>query len=112
VLEETRRRFGALHGVFHAAGVLHDAPLLAKTQLEVEEVFAPKVHGTLVLDALLANVELDFLVLFSSLSALVAPAGQVDYVAANAFLDAFARSARLPARRRIVSVNWGIQRAE
>jgi acyl transferase domain-containing protein/thioesterase domain-containing protein/acyl carrier protein len=120
VLDETRRHFGALHGVFHAAGVLRDAPILAKTQLDVEEVFAPKVHGTLVLDALLADVELDFLVLFSSLSALVAPAGQVDYVAASAFLDAYARSvahphsASFPAGddrppgRRTVSVDWGI----
>ncbi len=108
VLDETRRRFGALHGVFHAAGVLRDAPILAKTQLDVEEVFAPKVHGTLVLDALLADVELDFLVLFSSLSALVAPAGQVDYVAASAFLDAYARSVERSASRRIVSINWGI----
>jgi acyl transferase domain-containing protein/thioesterase domain-containing protein/acyl carrier protein len=108
VLEETRRRFGTLHGVFHAAGMLRDAPILAKTQLDVEGVFGPKVHGTLVLDALLADVDLDFLVLFSSVSALVAPAGQVDYVAASAFLDAYARSAEKPNIRRIVSVNWGI----
>lgn len=108
VLEETRRRFGALNGVFHAAGILRDAPILAKTQQDVEEVFAPKVHGTLVLDTLLHDSELDFLVLFSSVSALVAPAGQVDYVAASAFLDAYARSVDRPNHRRIVSVNWGI----
>ncbi len=108
VLDETRRRFGELHGVFHAAGVLRDAPILSKTQLEAEEVFAPKVHGTMVLDLLLAELELDFVVLFSSLSALVAPAGQVDYVAASAFLDAYARSDKRSRRTRIVSVNWGI----
>ncbi len=115
VLEETRRRFGALHGVVHAAGLLRDAPILAKSQGEVEEVFAPKVHGTLVLDTLLRGVDLDFLLLFSSVSALVAPAGQVDYVAASAFLDAYAhaatraeRGARRSARPRTISVNWGI----
>ncbi|HVS18632.1 MAG TPA: SDR family NAD(P)-dependent oxidoreductase, partial [Planctomycetota bacterium] len=108
VLEETQRRFGALHGVFHAAGVVRDAPLLAKTQLDVEEVFASKVYGTLVLDALLADVELDFLVLFSSLSAWVAPAGQVDYVAASSFLDAYAHSVKPSNGRRVVSVDWGL----
>lgn len=110
VLEETRRRFGVLHGVFHAAGVLRDAPLLAKSQIDVEEVFASKVHGTLVLDALLADVELDFLVLFSSLSGWVAPAGQVDYAAASAFLDAYAHSVQSSNGRRVVSVDWGLWR--
>ncbi|HUR29090.1 MAG TPA: SDR family NAD(P)-dependent oxidoreductase, partial [Planctomycetota bacterium] len=116
VLDQTLERFGALHGVVHAAGVLRDAPILSKTQQEVEEVFAAKVHGTLVLDMLLRDVDLDFFVLFSSASAIVAPPGQVDYVAANCFLDAHARSAEANAarrggsalRRHTVAVDWGI----
>jgi len=35
---------------------------------------------------------LDFFALFSSVSALTPPDGQVDYCAANAFLNAFAQS--------------------
>ncbi|HZL98890.1 MAG TPA: SDR family NAD(P)-dependent oxidoreductase, partial [Planctomycetota bacterium] len=105
VIDEARRRFGGLHGVIHAAGVLKDAPLLAKTHEETERVFAPKVHGTLVLESLLAGEDLDFLLLFSSLSSFVAPAGQVDYVAASCFLDAYARSGRFE-RGRVV--NWGL----
>jgi acyl transferase domain-containing protein/thioesterase domain-containing protein len=104
-LDEAGRRFGPLNGVFHAAGVLKDGPLLGKSQAEIEEVFAPKVHGTLVLDALLADSGLDFLLLFSSLGSFVAPAGQVDYVAANAFLDAYAQSGRI---EHTLVVNWGI----
>lgn len=110
VIEETRRRFGALNGVVHAAGVLRDAPILTKTQQQVEDVFAPKVHGTLVLDALLRDVDLDFLILFSSVSAIVAPPGQVDYVAASAFMDAYARSREGRGRTHTVSVNWGVWR--
>jgi len=105
VLDEARRHFGPLNGVFHAAGVLKDAPLLGKTPEQVEEVFAPKVHGTLVLDALLAGEDLDLLVLFSSLSSFIAPAGQVDYVAANAFLDAYSRTGRF---EHALVVNWGV----
>ncbi|MHC5210620.1 MAG: type I polyketide synthase [Planctomycetota bacterium] len=113
VIDETRRRFGALHGVVHAAGLVRDAPLLSKTQADVEQVFAPKLHGALVLDLLLRDIDLDVLVLFSSASTVVAPPGQVDYVAANAFLDAYAQAASTTARgrrrrRRTVAVNWGI----
>src|SRR5204863_6618213 len=92
VVEDALRRWGGINGVFHAAGVLHDSPLLGKSQQEIEEVFASKVHGTLVLDAVLRDVDLEFVVLFSSVSAMVAPPGQVDYVAASSFLDAYALS--------------------
>ena len=47
---------------------------------------------------------LDFFALFSSVSSLLAPAGQVDYAAANAFLDAFAVSRH---NARVVAINWG-----
>ena len=42
-------------------------------------------------------------------STVTAPAGQVDYVAANAFLNAYASSRTKPgSRRRTVAINWGI----
>ena len=50
------------------------------------------------------DMPLDFFVLFSSVSSLLAPAGQVDYAAANAFLDAFAVSRR---DARVVAIGWG-----
>ena len=53
------------------------------------------------------DVPLDFFALFSSVSSLLAPAGQVDYAAANAFLDAFAVSRR---DARVVAINWGAWR--
>ncbi|MDJ0842020.1 MAG: SDR family NAD(P)-dependent oxidoreductase [Acidobacteriota bacterium] len=102
VTAAANRRFGKLHGIFHAAGVLHDAPIQMKTQSEIEDVFAPKLHGTLVLDQLPETDDLDFLVLFSSTSAAVPPAGQVDYCAANAWLNAYAR--RKP---NAYAVAWG-----
>src|SRR5690606_19979032 len=79
-----------------------------KTQQSVEEVFTPKIQGTLVLHDVFADrAPLDFLVLFSSTSTATAPAGQVDYVAANAFLDAYAES-RASEPTRVVSVHWGL----
>jgi acyl transferase domain-containing protein/thioesterase domain-containing protein/acyl carrier protein len=100
-------RFGPVHMVVHAAGVVDDAPLLAKTQAEVEEVFAPKLHGTQVLDTLFPDGSVAEMVLFSSTSTVTAPAGQVDYVAANEYLNAWARH-RAGGRTRVLAVNWGI----
>ncbi|MDR8412933.1 SDR family NAD(P)-dependent oxidoreductase [Nonomuraea sp. 3-1Str] len=105
-------RFGALHGVLHAAGVPAMGLMQFKRPEELDEVLAPKVAGTLALAEALRlggpdEVELDFLVLFSSItSATGGGPGQVDYCAANAFLDAYAH--RLAATgRRVVSVGWG-----
>jgi len=90
VVARVRQRFGELNGVIHAAGVIEDAPLQIKTKESAARVLAPKVQGTLVLQDVLRGCKLDFWLLFSSISAIAPPAGQVDYAAANAFLDAFA----------------------
>ena len=104
-LAQVRRAFGPLNGVIHAAGVMDDEPLLAKTRDSMMRVLAPKVLGALALDALVTE-KLDVFVVFSSVAALLGLPGQVDYTAANAFLDAFgrARSARAPGRT--VVINW------
>jgi acyl transferase domain-containing protein/acyl carrier protein len=103
VLAQARERFGPLHGVIHAAGVAGGGVIQLKTREAAEAVLAPKVRGTLVLDELLRDQPLDFLMLCSSLTAVTGGAGQVDYTAANAFLDAFAQSRPDGAT---VSVNW------
>ena len=105
-LDTARARFGGLYGVIHAAGAIDDAPLAAKSVGSVEAVFAPKVHGTRVLDSLLPDGAVERIVLFSSTSTLTAPAGQVDYVAANEYLNAFA-SART-GKTRVTAIDWGI----
>jgi acyl transferase domain-containing protein/thioesterase domain-containing protein/acyl carrier protein len=101
------KRFGPVHAVIHAAGVVDDGPLLTKTPAEVEEVFAPKLHGTQILDRLFPDGTLALLVLFASTSTVTGPAGQIDYVAANEYLNAFAKS-RAGAKTRVIALNWGI----
>jgi NAD(P)-dependent dehydrogenase (short-subunit alcohol dehydrogenase family) len=106
-LEKVQMRFGPVNGVIHAAGVIHDEPLLSKTPMVVEDVFTPKIHGVQVLDQVFEDGALDFMVLFSSTSTVTAPAGQVDYVAANEYLNGFAR-ARRGGKTRVIALNWGI----
>ncbi|MGL6211275.1 MAG: type I polyketide synthase, partial [Paracoccaceae bacterium] len=100
-------RFGKVSAVIHAAGVVDDGPLMTKTPAEVEEVFAPKLHGTLVLDHVFPDGSIDLMVLFSSTSTVTGPAGQIDYVAANEYLNAYAKH-RAGSKTKVVALNWGI----
>ncbi len=108
LLGEVRERFGRVDGAIHAAGVPGGGLTQFRTREEMAAVLAPKVTGTLLLADLLVELQAeappDFLVLCSSLNALVGGPGQLDYAAANAFLDAFAQSSSdaLP----VVSINW------
>jgi phthiocerol/phenolphthiocerol synthesis type-I polyketide synthase E len=105
-VEQGLNRFGALHGVIHAAGVAGGGLIQLKMPEVVERVLAPKTRGVLALEAACRDLPLDFIVLCSSLTAMVGEFGQSDYAAANAFLDAFAHSQA--ARRGVftVTINW------
>ncbi|MBT8423229.1 MAG: SDR family NAD(P)-dependent oxidoreductase, partial [Gammaproteobacteria bacterium] len=108
VIDSATDRFGAIHGVFHTAGVVRDNLLQLKSQREIEEVFAAKLYGTMVLDELFKESALDFMLLFSSTSSFIAPQGQIDYVGASAFVNAFAVSRRSLRPYQVSAVNWGI----
>ncbi|MBP0020481.1 MAG: SDR family NAD(P)-dependent oxidoreductase [Cyanobacteria bacterium SBLK] len=103
VCDRARTAFGEIHGVFHAAGIPGGGIISLKTREMAEKVMASKIEGTRVLDRIFSDTPLDFLVLFSSLSALVGGAGQADYCAANAYLDAFARGR---SGERVVAIDW------
>lgn len=108
VVSTIRDTFGEIRGVVHAAGVLNDSPMELKDREGIRKLFAPKVKGTLVLDQVFEGTRLDFFVLFSSVSALLGLPGQVDYSAANAFLDAFAQYRTSRDGAFTVSLAWSV----
>jgi acyl transferase domain-containing protein len=104
-LARTHERFGPVKGVVHSAGVAGGGIVQLKEPETAARVMAPKLEGTAVLAAVLWEEPLDFFVLCSSTAALLGGFGQVDYCAANCFLDAFsgyARARGLP----VQSINW------
>jgi acyl transferase domain-containing protein/thioesterase domain-containing protein/NAD(P)-dependent dehydrogenase (short-subunit alcohol dehydrogenase family) len=107
VTTQITETFGKIHTVIHAAGVIDDSPLLSKTPAGVEGVFAAKLHGTKVLSDIFPDGSIERLVLFASSSTVTGPAGQVDYVAANAYLNAYAQS-RKGGKTTVTALNWGI----
>ncbi|HEY2292059.1 MAG TPA: KR domain-containing protein, partial [Thermoanaerobaculia bacterium] len=105
VVAAAGRRFGAIHGVIHAAGVPGGGLLQGKSRETAEPVLAPKMRGAQVLAEIFAGAELDLFALTSTITVLLPEIGQTDYVAANAFLDAFA-AARARTGEPAVSINW------
>jgi acyl transferase domain-containing protein len=105
-----RAHFGRLDGAIHAAGLPGGGLAQLKTRAAAAEVLAPKVAGTRVLAEVLAGESLDFLALCSSTVAVTGGVGMVDYCAANAFLDAFARHASRAGGPPVVSIGWDMWR--
>ncbi len=99
---------GSIDGVFHTAGIVDDNLIAFKTVDEAEKVFAPKIMGVINLDKVLNQQALDFIFLFSSVSCELGLSGQVDYVAANSFLNAYAQYKRDLDGTNVIAANWGI----
>jgi thioester reductase-like protein len=119
-VELGRQRFGALHGVIHAAGWVGQGAFMALQDLGEATVrghFDPKVRGTIALAQAVAaaraagaespeSAELDFCLLTSSLSAVLGGLGHGAYSAANRFLDAFAHHQSQQTGVPWRSLNW------
>ena len=83
-----------LGGVFQAAMVLRDRPFGQMTAQDWSQCVHPKTVGTANLHAATEKLDLDFFTCFSSSSSVVGAAGQANYAAANAYLDALMRHRR------------------
>ena len=105
-VEAAKAAFGPITGVIHSAGMAGGGVIALKTEAMAAEVLDPKVTGTLVLESLFGEAELDFLLLFSSVTAVLGEAGRVDYCAANSFMDAMAHSWGQRRPGVVRSVNW------
>ncbi|MDR0809499.1 MAG: amino acid adenylation domain-containing protein [Gemmobacter sp.] len=93
-------------GIIHAAGLPGGGAVQLMQPESLVGTLAPKRDGTEAILHHLAPLTEDFILLCSSLSAVVGVAGQADYAAANAWLDARAEGWSASTGPQLLSVNW------
>ncbi|MBR8835378.1 MAG: SDR family NAD(P)-dependent oxidoreductase [Stigonema ocellatum SAG 48.90 = DSM 106950] len=101
-------RTGAITGIIHGAGNLADKLIEKKTEQDFEKVYTAKVKGLENLLTCVKPSQLEYLVLFSSVTGFYGNVGQSDYAIANEILN---KSAHLVKQRypkcHVVAINWG-----
>ncbi|WP_454785288.1 SDR family NAD(P)-dependent oxidoreductase [Legionella sp. WA2024007413] len=97
---------GLLKGIIHAAGVAIKAPLLEHNNEDVDYLFSAKVQGSWYLHELTKNLDLDFFVIYSSISSVFGSNKESVYSGTNSFVDAL-----IAERRRLglvgTAIEWG-----
>ncbi len=109
VVKKIYSKFHDLNGVVHAAGDLSADAFFAVDQVTnelCERQFRSKVRGLITLTKILEKKDLDFWLLASSISSVLAGLGYTAYSAANIFLDTFAAQQELATGTRWISINW------
>ncbi|SEB03893.1 type I polyketide synthase [Alkalimonas amylolytica] len=106
LLDSALSTFGTLNGVFHLAGVPGEQMLLRHELDRAKAVIETKIACANALVELCQQQNLDFLVLFSSVTAVLGGMGQLDYCAANAALDAVAQMAHSKGIHQVRSIRW------
>ncbi|ACU60877.1 SDR family NAD(P)-dependent oxidoreductase [Chitinophaga pinensis] len=103
---DIKKRFSRLAGVIHSAGIGSSGVAIEKRNIaDVNNTFAPKVQGSILLEEHTRSLQPGFFVVFSSIGALVPASSSADYSAANIFQDAFAAYWRNKGRN-FISINW------
>jgi acyl carrier protein len=105
-LTDLPKDFPPIKGIFHAAGVLRDQLMNQMSDEDFAFPLPAKTIGTWNLHQWTQDHPVDFMVLFSSVSAVLGTAGQANYGAANSFMDGFA-AYRNQLNQRTLSINWG-----
>ena len=105
LLECIRLEYGPLKYVAHASGVLRDAMMMNQNNDTFKQVFAPKASGAWFLHKHTMQDDLSYFIVFSSISSLFGSLGQVNYAAANSFMDSMVRF-RSGIGLKSISIQW------
>lgn len=106
IRDEIIAKYGEINGLIHAAGIPGGGMIQLKQRADAAAVLSPKVRGGLNVYEVFKDCALDFMVFCASLNGLTGGFGQIDYSAANAYLDTLAWVHDSPRGTRFVSIDW------
>lgn len=102
-------RVQPLNGIIHAAGTLGESMVGLIPQIEPQDLSTQmhsKVEATKVIAEMIKDRTLDFVLLQSSLSAILGGLGFASYSAGNHFLDAYSQQQNRLGNTRWITANW------
>lgn len=103
-VEKSKNEFGRIDGVIHAAGLEGKSSIIDKDIYEFNQILAANIDGTLVLDEIFCDEDVDFICYFSSSAAIIGDFGSGCYAAGKRFQMAYAKY-KEDGRKRVV-INW------
>ncbi len=108
VISQVRSKYGRIKAIIHGAGVLEDRLIIDKTPDQFKRVFDTKVKGLSLLLSATRDEPLQYIVIFSSITARIGNKGQVDYAMGNEVLNKIAQHEAITRPDcRVISINWG-----
>ncbi len=115
LIDETKKKFKEINGIIHCAGIVQDAYLRNKSVENLNSILSSKVYGTINIDEVTKEENLDFLMMFSSVVSIMGNIGQSDYAYGNSFIDNFSDMRKMLVKKgqrkgKTISINWPIWR--
>lgn len=99
-------KFGRINGIVYAAGQVNNCLINNISRQIIEEQFEAKCKGIEVLEELTKDIDLEFCLILTSISAMLGGIGFFAYAAVNSYLDAFIKRHNHLYNDRWTSVLW------
>lgn len=89
IIQFVLNEYGQINGIINSSGVSNDMVVVRRNKENIinEDILTPKVKGMENIISVTQKLELDFIVVFSSVATVFPLVGQSDYVAANLYSE-------------------------
>ncbi|MGG4395980.1 SDR family NAD(P)-dependent oxidoreductase [Paenibacillus thiaminolyticus] len=106
VLQYVKTKYGRINGVIHGAGISGGITFEQLNEEHLTNILKPKVIGTYMLDHFTRDHNLDFFLMFSSISTIFSSADLPGYIAGNIYLDSYSDYRSRVYGSKSITVNW------
>lgn len=106
LIQAVKAKYGKINGVVHGAGISGGITFEQLNEEHFTNILKPKIIGTHILDHATRDHNLDFFLMFSSISAIFSSADLPGYIAGNIYLDNYSHYRNKATGSKSITVNW------